>query len=278
MGIYFAFSDESGQYRQYRTDEYNQRNPYYLRSTLIIDGESWFFLDNCFKELKEEYQIPHETEIKYADIWTLYRYQREPTRQLATRLTPFQDYPIDHIEQFILDSFRILDALPYANIIITISKNDAIGRIGEINLYKMHIQDLMQRIQMDLQTDRDPYTNQNLCLIFMDPVSREINKLLTDAYNELYLNGDLIERYFVIKDCLHFELSHHSSGIQFADYIAGATLGYLQRRRFGSQLFNEHVRPLIRTCPRGGIMGCGIITIPTNLEVRQFFTTTFQVD
>jgi hypothetical protein len=279
MTIFFAFSDESGQYQRNRTEQYNVDNPYYLRSTLVIDAESWFFLDSRFRKLKEEHQIPHETEIKYADIWSLYRHQRDHRRGITRRLIPFQGYPIRDLEQFVWESLSILDALPYANIIITISKNENIGRVSEINLYKMHLQDLMQRLQMDLQTDRDPFENENLCLIFMDPISREINKLLTDAYNDLFLNGDYIENYFVIKDCLHFELSHHSSGIQFADFIAGATLGYLRGRRFGSQLFNETIRHYISTCPRTGrTMGCGIINIPSNPEVRQFFAERFQVD
>jgi hypothetical protein len=278
MTIFFAFSDESGLYRQIKTEHFNSTYPFYLRASLIIEGNSWYELDYSLRDLKDDFQIPQNVELKYADIWTLREFQRNPSRRLDARLIPIDDYPIEHLEEFISRALGLLDNAPYVNIIISVSKNNSIGRISEFNLYKMHLQDLMQRVQMDLQTSRNPYENENFCLIFLDPISREINKLLTDAYNAIYLNGDCIEKYFVIKDCLHFEFSHHSSGIQFADYIAGSTLGYLQGRMFSSQVFNERIRQYIRQCPWGVTMGCGIIDVPSNSEVRQFLSDRFEVD
>ena len=203
---------------------------------------------------------------------------RNHSRRLDQRLTPINDYPLEDLEEFISRALGLLDNVPYVNIIISISKNDSIARISEFNLYKMHLQDLMQRVQMDLQTSRNPYENENFCIIFLDSISREINKLLSDAYNDIYLNGDCIEKYFVIKDCLHFEMSHHSSGIQIADYIAGSTLGYLQGRGFSSQVFDERIRKYIRKCPWGVTMGCGIIDVPGIFLVRQFLSDRFGID
>ena len=99
--------------------------------------------------------------------------------------------------------------------------------------------------------------------------------MLTDAYNDLFLNGDYIENYFVIKDCLHFELSHHSSGIQIADFIAGVTYGYLKGREDSKEIFNRYIRPYLRQCTDGKITGWGIIEIPTDEKVRKYLADNF---
>jgi len=163
-----------------------------------------------------------------------------------------------------------LHALYYSKIVLTVSKNDSFGTYSDSQIYSWHIQNLMQRIQKELENN-DENVNNNLCLIFIDPVSSKINKSLTEAYNDLFLNGDRFTHFSTIKDCLHFELSHHSCGIQIADFIAGVTFGYLQEREYSIDVFNRQIRPLIMQCSNDITMGCGIIEIPSNQRVRNFF-------
>jgi hypothetical protein len=276
MTIFFAFSDESGNYKQYRNIPFNQSNPFYIRASFLMCGEQWLYLNYLFRQLKEELELPQQIEIKYSDIHTLINYQKNHFRRINQRLLTLNEYPIEVLINFISDSLNLLHQLDYANIIITISKNSDFGTISENFIYKSHVQNLMQRIQKEFQNDAEMQTN-NLCLIFIDPVSENINKLLTNSYNELFRNGDYFTEFSTIKDCLHFEYSHHSCGIQIADFIAGVTNGYLNGRPNSTAIFNQKIRPLLRQCPNGSIMGCGIIDIPSDPKVRNFLAERFNV-
>ena len=277
MTIYFAFSDESGNYKQDRNIRFNRLNPVYIRSSFLMQGEEWLNLDYLFRQLKQEFGFSQETEIKYSDIWTIYNYQQNRSRQLERRLLPLKEYAVQDLVYFIRRSLELLQELECVKIIITVTKNDEIGTISERFIYTTHIQNLMQRIQKEFENDNTPQTNENLCLIFIDPINAEINKLLTNSYNELYLNGDYFNHFFVIKDCLHFELSHHSSGIQMADFIAGITFGYMKGREDSEEIFNQCVRPLLRQRDDGKITGWGIIEIPTDERMRHSLASIFCV-
>lgn len=278
MTILFAFSDESGIYKQYRNIPFNQSNQFYIRASFLMYGEQWLYLDYLFRQLKEEIDLPQQMEIKYSDIHTLINYRKYPSRRINERLRTLNEYPIEVLINFISNSLNLLQQLYDIDIILTISKNDEFGTISENFIYKSHIQNLMQKIQKELQNyDDDEMQTDNLCLIFIDPVSDNVNKLLTNSYNDLFLNGDYFTEFSTIKDCLHFEFSHHSCGIQIADFIAGVTNGYLNGRAISTTIFKQKVRPLLRTCPNGDIMGCGIIEIPTNPNVRMFLKEQFGV-
>lgn len=277
MTIFFVFSDESGNYRQERNIRFNQKNPYYLRVSLLIRGDDWLFLDNYYRQLKREFDLPSQTEIKYSDVWTIINYQRDNSRKLKTRLIPLKDYPIEKLVEFINETIHVLEELQYARIVITVTKNSSIELRSEEFIYKTHLQNLMQRVQLEIGSDSNPGSNDNLCLLFIDPINPQINKLLTNSYNELFLNGDYFTHFSAIKDCLHFELSHHSSGIQVADFIAGTTYGYLNDREDSRNLFDNHIRPYLRQSNDGKIMGWGIIEIPRDEKVRQILAEMFCV-
>jgi hypothetical protein len=277
MAIYFAFSDESGHYKQNRNNRFNQIHPYYLRASFFFKGDEWRYFDSLFCSLKVEYEIPQTFEIKYSDLWTLQQYHNHPDRELEPRLSGLVDYRVDRLMEFIERAIALLNALNNPQIILTISKNDRFGTPNENVFYAWHIQNLMQRIQKDMDDwEEDPM--ENLCLIFIDPVSSKINKLLTDAYYELFVYGDRFNTFSSIKDCLHFELSYHSSGIQIADYIAGITYGYLQGRDYSIGVFNRQIGHLLRQGPNGKITGYGIVEIPRNQRVRTFLAEQFHVD
>jgi Protein of unknown function (DUF3800) len=282
MTIYFAFSDESGSYKEERNHRFNQRHPYYIRASFIINGDAWQYLERRFWQLKKEYDIPQEGEVKYSDLWRIQEYQSHPEKGIESRLKDLCDYPIEALKAFIYDAINLLHEIEQASIIITVTKNDWCGIPNEKDIYTWHIQTLMQRIQKDLESPEGSFP-ENLCLIFIDPTaSPKVNKLLTDIYNELFIKGDRFTTFSTIKDCLHFELSHHSCGIQIADYIAGITGGYLQGGEYSVNVFNRRIRSLIRCSPNGKTMGYGIIEIPTErkerIRVRKFLSEKFCVE
>ena len=276
MAIFFAFSDESGNYKQNRNHRFNLLNPYYIRASFIMDGEDWHYLDSIFWDLKREYSIPQTIEVKYSDLWTLQQYHNHPQREVDTRLRNIIDQPIERLIEFIESAVALLNTLNNPQIIVTISKNDMFGTPEEKDVYTWHLQNLLQRIQMDLVSP-DELSTDNLCLIFIDPINERINKILRESYNQLFVYGDRFTHFSTIKDCLHFELSHHSCGIQIADYIAGITQGYLLRRNYSIGIFNRQICPLLRKSNTGRIMGYGIIEIPSNPRIRTFLSDQFHV-
>jgi hypothetical protein len=276
--IYFAFSDESGNYKQDRNHRFNQLNPYYIRASFTMEGDEWHYLDSLFGDLKKEYNIPPLFEVKYADLWTLQQYQSQHQRKLKTRLQTLIDYPVEKLKEFVERAIALLGALDHSQIVLTISKNDRFGTPSETDVLIWHIKNLMQRFQMDLESCSDS-SSDNLGIIFLDPIHPKIDNLLTEAYNQLSIYGDRFMNFSSIKDCLHFEVSHHSCGIQIADYIAGITYGYLHyNREYNVGVFNRQIRPLLRESTDGKIMGYGIIEIPSDSRVRSFLSEQFYVD
>ena len=53
------------------------------------------------------------------------------------------------------------------------------------------------------------------------------------------------------------EYSHHSVGIQLADYIARAFLGFLKGYKNSKEIFINRIKPLLQNI-NGEIMGYGI--------------------
>lgn len=96
---------------------------------------------------------------------------------------------------------------------------------------------------------------------------RKKSKLLRDTYYDIFSDGDFIEEYTHIKDSLNLEYSHHSIGIQLADYIAGCTVGILRQYVTSIEFFNQSIRPNLRTY-RSQIFGAGVIEVPTNQDHR----------
>jgi len=131
----------------------------------------------------------------------------------------------------------------------------------------MHLQDTMQRIEMEIQND-----DNNLAIFFLDPIDKKADSLIREYYRKIYLTGDFIREYKHIKDCLHFELSHHSIGIQLADYCAGVFNSALKGFSKSSDIFKTKLWQFVRKDSDKNFMGYGVIEVPTNRKVRQYLS------
>lgn len=263
MSIFFAFSDESGDYGVRPEQKFISRNPYYVRATFVMRASEWKTLNQFFRNKKTEYDLPVDKEIKWSWIWQLYLYQRN--NQTVSPDKSFYFLSRVHYQvllDFVDSILSFLPQLTYHRIILTVTCNHSCPRINESDFYKMHMQELMQRVEMELQNEEE-----NLCILFIDPVSPEKNRLFRDIYFELYKNGDFIDRYSHIKDSLNLEYSHHSVGIQVSDYIAGCLLGSLRGYTRSKEIFDGAIKPSLRKRDRE-IMGFGIREVPRNDCVR----------
>lgn len=276
MGIYFIFCDEYGTYKKEKTDKFLKANPFYIRSTLIIDALEWKKLNKDFVKLKNKYSLPIDKEIKWSYPWTL-RSLKENNKKITEKedIKFLENYDYHDLIDFIDKCISILKQLNYVKIIFTVTKNSDVHNINEEKLLKMHIQEIMQRVEMELQNDSN-----NLGVFFIDPISKEKNTFLKNAYFELYQKGDFIKKYSHIKDGLNIEYSHQSVGIQLTDYLAGTFGSFIKsfeskNYEKGVNMFLNNIYPFIRKNNKNDIWGYGIIEVPKNSSFRDYLKRNF---
>ena len=272
MSIFFAFSDENGEYQQKRTERFIRSHPYFIRATYLIRGAEWKFLSHRYTELKGANALPLDKEIKWSYIWSLRNYQKHNRPIPPSKDFYFlKDFDYRELIVFVREALGLLNELDYKKVIITATYNHYCPSIDEVHIYKMHLQEHMQRIEMELQS-----SDENLAVLFLDPISKRKNELLRNAYHLLYSEGDFIQNYTHIKDSLNFENSHHSVGIQLADYIAGCFSGFLKGYTKSIEMFCEAVAPHLRTNVGGDPFGYGIREVPRNDDVRNIIRNIYQ--
>lgn len=266
---YFCFSDEYGDYKRKMTAKQIRRHPFYARTTLLMNAGEWKKLNSNFRALKEKHGLPYSTEIKWSYLWSLHYYKKSdktiPDKKDFKFLEAF-DY--HDLLKFVSECLGLIHGISEKKIIITFTKNDTMNAINEKSLLSMHLQEHMQRIEMELQVD-----DGNLGVLFFDPISHEKNEMFREIYFELFENGDFIENYSSIKDSLNIENSHQSVGIQIADYISGAFSAVLKSEMgdysLGIKMFNQNIKPYLRKY-RGNLYGFGIREVPRSNPNRQW--------
>jgi hypothetical protein len=279
MSIFFGFSDECGSYQIEKTKKYLSAHPHYIRSTLLIKAEEWKKLNKSFIELKTLYSLPLEREIKWAYLWQLRNFQIK--KQIVPSNKDFkflEEYDYHDLIVFVDECLNLLNELEYKRIIISHTDNVNCSKINEKSMLKMHLQEHMQRIEMEIQTKNE----ENLAVLFFDPVCENTDKLLRDIYFELFNSGDFIDSYKHIKDSLNIEHSHQSVGIQISDFISGTFSAFLKGRNstnydLGKQMFFKYIHPNLRTY-NGTIWGVGIREVPSDMTYRRELANEMKKD
>lgn len=249
--VFFVFSDESGNYKQNPTEKFLRAHPYYIRSAYIIKATEWPILREKIIQLRSIYYLRNYEELKWNDPWRWYKEGKILENRYRELIKYFKE------------SLKLLTELSFCKIIYTVTDNIQFGSLQEKNIKRWHIQEIMQRIQMEIQNNPG-----NLAVIFLDPPSthREL-KLFQEIYREIFLNDRLIENFKNLKDAINFEPSHHSIGIQIADYIAGCFRGFLLGYSESVNMFKNIVYPLIRK-NAGNSLGYGIREVPKDDRIR----------
>jgi hypothetical protein len=267
--IYFCFSDENGDYKPKMSHKQLRRHPFYIRTTLIMNAGEWKKLSRDFRELKESFGLPISKEIKWAYLWNLRHFKKDDKIIPEKRDFKFlEKFDYHELIKFVSKSLELIGDISEKKVIATFTKNDSVPAINEKSILSMHLQEHMQRIEMELQVD-----DGNLGVLFFDPVSNQKNEMFRQIYNELFESGDFIEKYSFIKDSLNIENSHQSVGIQIADYISGAFSSVLKADygdySLGIEMFNKSIKPYLRVY-NGNIFGIGIREVPRDNEIRKW--------
>lgn len=266
MAIYFVFSDEAGNYKKDRSKKFLKRHPFFIRVSLLLDSIDWINLNQRFYQVKKDYGIPKEKEVKWSYIWALKEARKHGTLSKNKDYYFLKDFTEDKLIEFVESCLGLLSNCTYCKLIYTVTLNDTnlTPKINPQELYKMHIQDTMQRIEMEIQNNQS-----NLAILFLDPINNETDNLIRESYKSIYLSGDFIKEYRHIKDSLSFELSHHSFGIQLADYCVGIFNNTLKGFPKSINIFKSILLQFVRKNSDGNFMGYGVVEIPKNDMVRK---------
>jgi len=194
MSTFFVFSDEAGEYRRDRTDKFIQINPDYCKASIIADAADWKWLRDELCDLKESMlKIAPDKEVKWSYLWSLYKSRKNKTPISQDKPYYFlRNHPDALLKKYVETAIKLLCRCEFIKLIytVTINNRDKTGNISQVEIFRMHMQDIMHRVQMEIQSEEE-----NLCVIYFDSKGREIDEKLKEAYHTIYQQGDFIHKY-----------------------------------------------------------------------------------
>ena len=204
MEAYFAFTDECGIYQKTRSRKFNEGNPFYVRSTVIISLPDFLTLQKGMDDIKISFGLQPNIEIKWAHFGSALKgnYSKIPHR-----LTPEQ------LKDYFERVLSLLADLKSATVYYTLTDNNVIGQVDETALIKMHLQNAYQRVQSTV-LEKDGFA-----IVVADNLNDK-TKALKEAAYAMTLAGDYVQ-YTNIKKGLYVDFSDQCHGLQVADICAG---------------------------------------------------------
>ena len=272
---YLIFTDEAGAYKAQTTPEFRRRHPFYVRSNVIISMDDYMEFQKEMQTLNGMYEIPVGEEIKWSDLWEKLR--NRPRTPAIAAITE------DRLKGYYRKVFECASQKASLLYIFTITNvYEQYCLLEERHIYKFHLQEAFQRVQMDLCPRNE------FAVFIMDELNAETIKQIKAVCHEFTVNGDFIRNYGNVYHSILTESSNQSAGIQLADYAVGAMYGYLRRSfiapdnyAFATDMYNDYIYRKLRHSAMGSIMGYGIREVPKHLTLRQNLAVLFpdiQVD
>lgn len=267
MSNYFVFTDEAGAYQRRPSDAHIRSHPFYVRSNVLMDIDDYRQYQIEMQRIAGEYEIPFDEEIKWSDLWR--KMKRNPRNDLIARM------PVNRLKGYYRKIFETAVGKESTRFMFTVT--DIVGRTcgwRSEPVYKSHLQDAFQRIQMDMGTA-------DFATFVMDELNEGTLKQIKAACHEFTVHGDFVDYKNLYQGVLT-ENSLYSPGIQLADYAAGVMNGYLRGKivspgnyQFATDLYDEFIRPRLRCHANGKVVGYGVIDIPKHTAFRGQIETIF---
>lgn len=269
MSTYFVFTDEAGAYNKLPSEPFRRSHPFYIRSNVCLSADDYRVFQGEIQSLNKRYGIPIGEEVKWSDIWEVHRgkYRSEFLKGLSE----------DNLKGYFRKVFQNAvskDSLLFLFTVTCVYIQPCYH--SENELLKFHLQEAMQRVNMDSRPD-------GFATIIMDELDQEKVKRLKAACHEIAVTGDLIN-YKNIYSGILTESSSQSAGIQLADFAAGVMNGYLRgvvlsrgKYEFATDLYKEFVAPHLRKHADGRIMGYGVREVPSDSTIRSKLQPLFEV-
>lgn len=274
MNTYLGFIDESGNYRSDRTPSFTKRYPYYVKACVLIPSDRWPLLKSNRQSLLAKLGISPLQELKWNHIWKLRRRDIDgKSLTLAANEHFLENISFEQADTYAKELIRALPTYDPV-VICTITPNCVFWhRVGDINLERLHFQNLMQRVEMEMNTRKE----NSMAILFADRLSDRNQELdICNRYSELFYNGDLIKKYDHIFDTLNFSDSRQCCGLQLADFVAGFIIGFLRGFPISKDVVALSIMDEIRKGAKNDKMGYGIIDVPGREESREHLRQRFE--
>ena len=234
MDSYFVFTDEAGVYQRRPSTKHIKSHPFYIRANVLMSIEDYRQYQMDMQRISGEYEIPFDEEIKWSDLWS--KIKRKPRNDLIARM------PENRLKGYYRRIFETATEKTSTCFLYTVT--DIVGRTCDLNsdtIYRFHLQDAFQRIQMDMRSVN------GFAVFVMDELNRETISQIKAACHDFTVHGDFVEYKNLYQGVLT-ENSLYSPGIQLADYAAGVMNGYLHRKilspsnfQFANDLYDEFI-------------------------------------
>lgn len=259
MEAYFAFTDESGEYKKDRKENFKKAHPFYVRATIIISLQDFIKLECEMNKIKKDFGLECTTEIKWSHYGNALKKNAHASHSLS----------ILQLEDYYVKVLSLLCRFESVSVYYTITDNYAIGKVDEILLTKMHIQNALQRVQMIMKKKK------GFAILIADDLNNK-TKILKKAIYEITTDGDYV-KYTQLKKGLYIDFSDQCSGLQMADICVGpfttslkykkAQCGDKHKYEFGNKLFFTYGYKKVRYTddhpPDFKIHGIGVNEVPS---------------
>lgn len=272
MNTYFCFNDESGDWND------KQRN-FYVRASIIVNSVYLKKIENEINNIRTKLGLINlKEEIKWQDLWTIRKYfnkNKEPKDKRTLNIYNFLEC-IKKDHNLLIDYCeKVLSLLANekndTKIIITFTELEEYPHHKEEDIYRFHIQDHLQRLQMQF--------HDNLVIIIYDSIDVKKKELFKNIHKEIIENGDFIKEYSSIFESLLFDDSYDNKFIQFADFTAGCFSGVLNsikkndeiNYRKSLEFFIKYINPKICINNKNEIWGIGIKETPKDDTIRNYY-------
>lgn len=269
---YLVFTDEAGAYKAKTTPEFRKRHPFYVRSNVMISMNDYKDFQREMQTLNGMYEIPVGEEVKWSDLWEKMR-----KRPRTTAIAAMTDDRLKGYYRKVLECATQKESLQYIFTVTNVYEQYSL--LAERHIYKFHLQEAFQRVQMDLRSQN------GFGVFIMDELSTETMKQIKAVCHEFTVNGDFIRDYGNVYHSVLTECSNQSAGIQLADYAVGAMYGYLRKSfispnnyDFAADLFRDYIAGKIRHNATGNVMGLGVREVPSHTTYRQKLTPFFTLE
>ena len=237
---YLIYTDESGAYKQDRNERFLKSHPFYVRSNVFISIEDNIFMRNKVNELKMQRSLSPKVEVK----WSHYGSKLKESKFHL----PY-DFSIDEYKEYFTEVITEFCNRPTAKVFCSITDNQLAIDLDEIKLIKLHMQNALQRAQVDMEKEN------SYAILIADDLGDK-TKILKAAMYDLILEGDRLTSYSRVNDGILIDDSSQSTGLQIADLCAGiltASIKFLRaeenekrKYEFGYSLFIQQLYKKIR--------------------------------
>ncbi len=244
--MYIVFIDESGQPGGYDTENQklvNGATKYFILSGFMIDGNELINIQQKLNQIKIKYNLSIETEAKWNSSY----------KSLGMTLDEYKKYKREVCE--------IISEYSNSVVGIVMNKEKCYKERKGINdhndLYAYSLNLLMERFCMEV-TDRHGRDTNIPVILFTDSRKNDNNNRLDKELQKSYRRAKQIGTKYMgfpnFSESLVFVDSQYSSGVQLADFCAGAIFKKFENN---NEDFLNILNPAIRN-HNGRIDGVGI--------------------